>query len=56
VYVPYYTELGQQVHDRAATNRTEGHSENSAVAGSMWKNMRRQTQAQNDTTNNERDN
>ncbi|KAG9400063.1 hypothetical protein AC1031_010979 [Aphanomyces cochlioides] len=40
VYVPNYTELGQQVHDRAATHASSGAA--SPVAGSMWKNMKRQ--------------
>ncbi|EQC39600.1 hypothetical protein SDRG_03033 [Saprolegnia diclina VS20] len=47
VYLPYYTELGQQVHDRAALNRERGGSgETSQVSGSMWKNMRQQVQSQ----------
>ncbi|OQR93012.1 hypothetical protein ACHHYP_03057 [Achlya hypogyna] len=47
VYLPYYTELGQQVHDRAALNRERGGSgEASQVSGSMWKNMRQQVQSQ----------
>ncbi|OQS05822.1 hypothetical protein THRCLA_02081 [Thraustotheca clavata] len=49
VYLPYYTELGQQVHDRAAMNRESGGSgEVSQVSGSMWKNMRQQVQSQKD--------
>ncbi|ETV94316.1 hypothetical protein H310_11965 [Aphanomyces invadans] len=39
VYLPNFTELGQQVHDRAASTQASGAS---PVAGSMWKNLNRQ--------------
>ncbi|ETV70086.1 hypothetical protein H257_14421 [Aphanomyces astaci] len=43
VYLPNFTDLGQQVHERAASSQASGTE--SPVAGSMWKNLNRQVKS-----------
>ncbi|KAF0686669.1 Aste57867_21511 [Aphanomyces stellatus] len=48
IYVPNYTELGRDVHERAAANQGRNGGA-SPVAGSMWKNLNRQVKSNQDS-------